>query len=873
MKTQFGKQLNQLVTKKNVIFSIIFLWIFFILYKYYNIISITPDDYWFYSTTIKILPIILFQLVLFGIGCIIFRYIFKQNVGTSTVITLILATSVILGLAGDKLLWLKALSFFGIIIILGFGGIFVYYTILRVRIPYWAGLLFSMILIHYWLFTIALFELFKMSLVIIPVVLLDFFGFYYLYINRRTIRNDFMIQLKKVTWSEALLLNAIWIVLCWGFISSYAPEFYFDAAYSHVPFMINLVHDGALNAFPYSMGAHLLNHPIQLIEAGGYLAIGEIGAKWISFLFGVILLYILIYEINVITKNRLIAIASGFFFISTPFIWVWLTNCYIDLATIVFSLASLVLLRKSLQGDILFLPLSAIIIGFTASVKLNAALFVVISVIILIYYFKNKAIKDDKKTWGISLILLIISILPWHVLVYAWTGGIPRLSISTIITPFYELIFGISIGDHIIPNASAFSFPHGLIDLLIFPWVITFQTSSFGEIFDGAMGPWLLIFSPLLMLIVANQMKKNKNNAEKILAAYFLIFAMFFVITSLQVPYLRYWFPGFGILTICFALSYMNALKMVNIRYSNKFNIVLITSIILISMVIFSWGIATNYAADSQSIYKLYSGEITKETFIKDRAGDFPSIINSGIEKNETVIVLGSYYQISSLNTKVIANLWGVDIKDVDSKHSTKFNSSQYEEFFDKNNVHYLIIDRNIINNLPDETISQYLPAKNLLSKYNDFNLYTLKPELEEQGEIIQTISLSNNFQSDDDTYGWLPTGLRIDSHSSIAKGNSDNPIYQIFQIPHKSKKINGKIVIQANVADSSLIADIIWMKENIEIDRSVVSTTGKKIPPTKIEFYNIVPDQAEQLMVVLRPWRPQDGTISIIEGNISWIE
>ena len=197
--------------------------------------------------------------------------------GKTTIITIILITVAILAGAADHLLWLKAVLFLGSICLAGLGVKRLYSTVTSADIPYWAALILALILFHYWLFIIGLLGFFQVALILPFIFVLVGVGLFELCGNLKPYQT--WVEGKQLSRVEAVFLVGIWLVFAAGFIGASAPETYSDAMRMHVPFMANVVREGTLkpNYYNYS---HIMLSPLQLLGAGGYIFLGELGAKY-----------------------------------------------------------------------------------------------------------------------------------------------------------------------------------------------------------------------------------------------------------------------------------------------------------------------------------------------------------------------------------------------------------------------------------------------------------------------------------------------------------------------------------------------------------------------------------------------------------------
>jgi hypothetical protein len=71
----------------------------------------------------------------------------------------------------------------------------------------------------------------------------------------------------------------------------------------------------------------------------------------------------------------------------------------------------------------------------------------------------------------------------------------------------------------------------------------------------------------------------------------------------------------------------------------------------------------------------------------------------------------------------------------------------------------------------------------------------------------------------------------------------------------------------------STNLTDVIWFKKKVEIKRSVKEVKGILNKEKVFDFEEKRPYEADELMLIVRPWRNQDGIIKITGGQLQWLK
>jgi hypothetical protein len=571
--------------------------------------------------------------------------VFHRRPGRIVIVILVLSSALVLATAANSLLWFRITLFLVVLQLCTGAMLWGGRSIFRIDLPYWAGSLLSLIAIHFLLFALALTGHFR-SYAVVPL----FFGISIAgAIEFWRSRTEYLDRLRNWTdsldWPSLIFLQGLWFVFAAGFVTANAPETYSDAARFHVPYMMNLVRDGAFTP-NYSWYTHLMPAPLQLLGAGGYLIFGEAGSKWFTWYLGMWAAILLIIETRSLTGNAAVAFGTGFVFISIPFVWLWLTTSYQDLPTTVFCLAGFAALRRSLSGIPKFFPVAAVFFGFAFVAKIYSVLFFAALLISYFIFEKRQILNGVRRSEVLySGIALAVTLLPWHILVWYWTDN-P-------VFPFFNTFFD---SPYISPALMDtfqdwyklhFQFPYGFWDLFLWPWSLTFESISYVETPAGSVGFLIPVLFPIALLGLILPQTGTKKDGFFLFAASAIYIC--FTILLIKAPYLRFWLPGLALLLIFFGFSIQRLLLVVRPYFTEvggTFAAVLIVTVALV--VLFGWGVRLNLVSRSGLAFDLYRGELTRDHYLEDSTGNAYQFVNRNLRDGETVLTV-NYPMLSTI--------------------------------------------------------------------------------------------------------------------------------------------------------------------------------------------------------------------------------
>ncbi len=217
-----------------------------------------------------------------------------------------------------------------------------------------------------------------------------------------------------------VLIILLTVQILINFIGVLGPEVSFDALWYHLtlPKLYILNH----SIFHISGGLLYYSDMPKLVEMlyVPFLMFGnEIGAKFLHFVFGILVLFILyIISIRFLSKNLSLLVLI-LFYSNLVVGWESIT-AYVDLARTFFELLSFygfIIWFKNRNSKYLFY--SAIILGFAITVKL-VVIFDLLIFLCLFVYLKKDIFKNIIQFSGISLLIP----LPWFIFSYLNTGNL-----------------------------------------------------------------------------------------------------------------------------------------------------------------------------------------------------------------------------------------------------------------------------------------------------------------------------------------------------------------------------------------------------------------------------------------------------------------
>lgn len=149
--------------------------------------------------------------------------------------------------------------------------------------------------------------------------------------------------------------------------------------------------------------------------------------------------------------------------------------------------------------------------------------------------------------------------------------------------------------------------------------------------------------------------------------------------------------------------------------------------------------------------------------------------------------------------------------------------------------------------------------------------LMALSCTKDDPNKPIQTITFSSDLRTKDPSNGWFLTGPAVDP--TKAMGKSNNQLFRNLFAPNNANKAKITIKFLSDTMFSTNLLDVIWLKKKVEIKRSVKEIKGIPKKELAFDFDETTPPGADELLLIVRPWRNQDGTITITGGQLQWLK
>lgn len=297
----------------------------------------------------------------------------------------------------------------------------------------------------------------------------------------------------------------------------------FDALFYHLPVPEMWLQDGGLRLvnmphywFP-SLVEGLFVWPLALG--------GDTGAQLLHFIFGALSALLLWFWVRSLWGNQTGWWALTLLLTMPSLMWLaaW---AYTDLALVFFALGMLYSLWKWLDlADSRWLIVTAVMSGFAMGIKYTSFLVPVVAggFILTKMFSKNISRQNRQKNLldvvCFSLVTLLIA-SPWYLRNWVWMQN-----------PFYPFIFGGPYWDSFRAEwfaASGTGVGWNLIELFLLPLNATLGQREIFNLFDGRIGPFFLILSPMVLWVLWKSRLEQSAGKRKA-----LIVVSLFSITSI----------------------------------------------------------------------------------------------------------------------------------------------------------------------------------------------------------------------------------------------------------------------------------------------------------------------------------------------------
>ncbi len=471
----------------------------------------------------------------------------------------------------------------------------------------------------YLIFLLGIFGFLCKNVIIISTLIYFFLFCIYFFKNRKIS----FINISKLDNFSKLLISLLFIQSLINIFGALGPETSFDALWYH----LTLPKLYLQNHLIYHIPGNLLYYSdmpknIEMLFVTALAINGEIIAKLISFLFGILCLVAIYKLAREFLSKQYSLIAVLIFYSNLVVGWQSITS-YVDLGRTFFEIVSFIQFYLWIKTKRkIYLISSAVITGFSIATKTGALDSLLIYLFLILAVSNIKQISKPILNVLLFFVISIIVASPWFIFSLINTGNPFYPIFSNILT----LRFGLE--------------PLGLIKNLIIP--------------SDPINPIYLILIPLVIVFF-----KKFDFKLKILTVYSLLGILFWFLNS-SIGGTRYLLPYLPILSILSAISIFQ-IKEINLK---KYLIGIVLFLSLVS--IFYRGIANS------KYLPVILGKESKQNFLIKNLnysfGDFydtDGYFKKHIKSSDKVLLFGFH------------NLYYVDFPYIDSswvKKGDKFN-------------------------------------------------------------------------------------------------------------------------------------------------------------------------------------------------------
>lgn len=266
-----------------------------------------------------------------------------------------------------------------------------------------------------------------------------------------------------------------------------------------------------------------------------------------------------IYKVGSELFSKQLGLLSGLLYATSPLIIFYDRMPYHTTLIPLFSLLFILFIFKWLKGRVLFFPLIILVLSILYNFELATTSLWAIPIVFIIYgIYKNKAFAvnlKDPKIILISIFSFAVPMIP--ILIYDFNHGFPQ-TFKFIVWIFYKFLRLIGFPSiNLIPAQS--SYPEIINFFLKF-----YKKIIFVQNFQVALVILLLSFSIFSWIIYKGIRQKNLKPGYIVLAAYFLIFLLGFLIA--RTPSEAYLPVFFAPLIIVTSLAINKIIEIKNLR-------------------------------------------------------------------------------------------------------------------------------------------------------------------------------------------------------------------------------------------------------------------------------------------------------------------
>ncbi|PIE22874.1 MAG: hypothetical protein CSA62_09850 [Planctomycetota bacterium] len=719
-----------------------------------------------------------------------------------------------------------------------------------VRTPLWLGWLLSMALLHYLLMAAAYAGVLDIFICSVPIGLLVMLGGVHLALGsgKAWVAGGSALKMQR---SEGLLLFAIVMVLLLSFISGSLPQTYTDGLVYRLPYLQALVQGGSIPQH-HDLWVWAIPQPAILQMFPGYREFGEIGAAWtVLLMFGALAMVSYGFA-RELSGSRTLGLLAVLLIVSLPPAWILSTAIYSDIFIAAYTLGGLALLVRALQEEEAGLPTSrswllpaAALLGFAASIKVNAPIVILVVLAVLLMTTKAAWRLLISRSALLALGTSVAFAAPWYLWTFAQTGN-P-------VFPFLNSVFPTKIETATIftdEARSQFAFDPSLLNYLKLPWDLSFATSRFGSYPNGSFGPWALLLLPVLFLALLLRLLRARGQGRsegfplRFSLALLLAPALAFFGTSafLGISVFRYSLAGYMLVVIAgaglagpFARS---------LRFVGAFAVLPVLFLVLI-------GSRMNYHVDGGIGEDVYFGEQSREQFLDKHTHGIPEYVDANIALGETLFTSMFFFV-----NRFCAHAYHISTES--SLLGKVATMEKLRQYIDEHKVRYWVMNR--------ATPPEYLVKQGLFEELltEDRVVYGAGPyavyDLRRPPTVLRRLELGVGRWSQQEALlaGKLGVSAAPATHASCELALKDGEAF-----------VRGQVEVEAELEAATVLLHMVFHDAQRQVVARKVADARLGGQKQRLHFYTPVPGGAQSLQLILQPWREMDGAIELKGGSL----
>ena len=119
---------------------------------------------------------------------------------------------------------------------------------------------------------------------------------------------------------------------------------------------------------------------------------------------------------------------------------------------------------------------------------------------------------------------------------------------------------------------------------------------------------------------------------------------------------------------------------------------------------------------------------------------------------------------------------------------------------------------------------------------------------------------------------GWAVNGPTFpERKNDVPMGRWDNQIILSRSVESGTTSVKIKLDVSGTIPTTAILLDTLWFTGANEVGRAVPNIVLGEALRNTINTIQTVPVGADQLVLVVRPWREIDGILTVGEGEIVW--